>query len=215
MELTIWVREVDNMNNFQIIDGNVERAFMSNKGILCRKRCPVQYLSDANGIVVSRPYYHIMNLGDNHFGVCQLLGDFDKDQYYSFDDYLNGFYKDTKKGSEASPKIKCGIIRLDIDSDGTVIESVVSPLLFDGLEKNQEKTCTVLYNDKFGYFDLDVDSDMYAQLFVPAVLDYAGKFYDGVAIGRTGDYKGYILRNPIIEDRNNLENTDDPKRFIL
>lgn len=153
---------------------------------------------------ISKSYYAIKDLGNDHFAVCNLVNTSFIDNY----DFYNYIYDN----SELNLGFKWGIIRLSRNVVGKILpllETLVVPCIYDKISGNNLKTATVYSNGKLTYIDLDKNSEYYGQQLVPCVLEHAVPFsteYEGFAECSIDKVVGYIPRNCI--PRTNLIKDD-------
>lgn len=144
---------------------------------------------------ISRSYYAIKDLGNDHFAVLNLVNSSYIDNY----DFYNKIYDKT----QFDIGFKWGVIRLNRNVVGKILplhETLIIPCVYDKISGNNLNTATVYSNDKLSYIDLDKDSEYYGQQLVPCVLEHAVPFsteYEGFAECSINGTTGYLPRNCI------------------
>ena len=153
---------------------------------------------------LSKIYYAIKDLGNDHFAVCNLVNASYLDNF----DFYNRIYD--KDNFDIG--FKWGIICLRRNVVGKILplqEKLVVPCIYDKISGNNLNTVTAYSQGKLTYIDLDKDSEFYGQQLVPCVLNHAVPFsteYEGFAECSINKTTGYIPRN--CKPRTNLIEDD-------
>ena len=164
-------------------DGNVSYVDGTNKECLSVKYNDGVSLKDKK---VSKDYYFIKNISDDHFIVC----DVNSSQFLQ--------YEEEYDNSKLS--FKYGVIAIQRDKKGKIIpmgEKVVVPVLYDEIDGNNLQTITAKVNGYLTYIDLNPKSENYGKQLVPAILKHAVPFsvpYEGFAECSINDIVGYMPR---------------------
>lgn len=159
------------------------------------------FLKDENNHIISKLYYYIIDLGNDHFAVCDIVNTIIQSDLSIGDDY-----------EIKEPKLKWGIIRVNRDKKGKIIprrESRVVKFLYDRISGNNLKSVTAYSGQKLTYINLDRTSLYYGQQLVPCLLDHAVPFnvtYKYFAECSIDGIVGYLPRN--CKPRKNLNGYD-------
>lgn len=157
------------------------------------------FLRDKNNNVISSQYECMLDLGDDHFAVCNI--DYDIKYLMNNASVDDMYYDLLHKNYDIISDLKWGVIRINRNKRGKIIpnsESMIVPCLYDRVSDNNLKTATVYYNGKLSYLDIDVDSENYGQHLVPCILEHAVPFdlkYEGFAECSVNGIIGYLPRN--------------------
>lgn len=157
------------------------------------------FLKSDDERVLSKEYYCMEPLGNDHYAVASLVDMSDVIDY----DY---YYSQSEK-NEVKTVLKWAIMRVNRDNKGNVIcgyESLVTPYLYDRITTNNLLTATVYNNYFLTYVDLDPTSENYGKQLVPCILEKAVPFnltYEGFAeCSLSGKTMRYLPRNCRIQD---------------
>jgi hypothetical protein len=186
--------------DFKIVQEKVTSKTIGNDGNLCNNsdNCKC-FLKNQNNKIISHQYECMLNLGDDHFAVCEVVNhvNYFNDGYSAHDRYYGIAVEDY----EVNSKLKWGIIKVTRDEKGTIkpfAEILIVPFLYDRIDGNNEKTATVYNNGFLTYLDIDEDSENYGKQLVPCVLEHAVPFsteYEGFAECSIDETTGYLPRN--------------------
>ena len=178
-------------------------------------------LKDENNKKLTKEYECMINLGNDHFAVCNLVADIE----YSINDANaseSRYYNIIKNEYKINNcKLKWGIIRINRNKEGDVIpfgESMVVPLIYDRISGNNLKTATVYIDNKMTYLELDINSENYTHQLVPCILEQAVPFsteYENFAECTLNGKNGYLPRNVKIKEQLNSKDLLDKKQVIL
>ena len=193
--------------DYKIKTINIEIPIVDNNGNSLQGneiyRC---FIVNKDGKIVSHDYAGIFDLGNNYFGVSELVEEI---KYLSNEEF-DGIITEPKYKSNF--KFKWGLIRLSRDSKGNIKyqkEIFVTPFIYDGLGECNLDTIIACNNDKFTYIDLDINSKNYGKELVPCVLDYImpfNKAYENFAECSVDGVTGFLPRN--VKKTKNLTGLD-------
>lgn len=164
---------------------------ISEGNIVENKEFPAVVLVNEQQEVVSKEYYSIYELYDDHYIASAAVLTLDEES------------------EKITAEIKAGIIRLTRDQNGKVIpfgEQTIVPFLYkdiNGSNSNAviasiEKIRVSGVYPRYTYIDLDIDSINYGKALVPATLSQAYGFdldYEGFAKCVLLSKEGYLPRN--------------------
>lgn len=172
----------DIWSNYLDEDGNVDEIYISQKASI---------MSTDGKKNLSKPYYYIEELWDDHFIVCDLVI-----TEPGFGIETRDVLSTTKVG------FKYGVIRVKRNKKKEIIpmqETVVIAPVYDKISgANSNVIIAYGNNNHLTYVDLDVKSPNYAEQLVPVVLNHAVPFdteYEGFAECSIGNVVGYLPRN--------------------
>lgn len=156
------------IEDLRIVEKKVSIPFIDKQsGRLCAFLEDKQCLENKYGETISLEYYCMLDLGDDHYAVCDIVSHvmfYTRNDYYSV---VKGEYKIINE-----PTFKWGIIRIKRDINGKVIpmgETVVVPFIYDRICNNNSKTATVYCGQHLTYVELDVNSSCYGKQLVPCI----------------------------------------------
>lgn len=174
---------------------------VSKDGNVSQRDSSIMFYLKKNGIRVTRDYYDIIELWNDHYVVrdlnissCHLDGIDEYDRYNK---------KNELEFIKPQMKFQFGVIKLNRDENGEVIplaERIVVPIIYDKISENLENSLTAYSNGKQTYIDLDPNSRNYGKQIVPVVLEGARPFnidYKGFAKCSINGVTGYLPRNYI------------------
>lgn len=179
------------LEGFEIVQEKVATTFMGDDGNLyLHDRDTKVFLRNENDEIISRQYYYMLYLGDDHFAVCDIINDVNYFAGFDYYNIIDGEYEIT------TPKMKWGIIRVTRDENGKIIpgvEVMVIPCIYDRISESNLKTAIVHNEGNFTYIDIDRIS--YGKQLVPCMLNHATNFDKGFAECSINDVVRYLPRN--------------------
>ena len=162
---------------------------------------------EKDGIQLTRDYWNIIELWDDHYVVCDLNA-----SGCYLDDINEYILESVIEVLDPQIKFQFGVIKLQRNKKGEVVpfaEETIVPIMYDRISENNEDTLTAYSNGKFTYIDLNPKSSNYGKQIVPAILENAVPFgvdYDGFAECRVDGITGYLPRN--CKPREKLKSSD-------
>lgn len=189
------------LNDYEIIKEKVSIPFINEEGNLDYNNDQYKcFLENQNHKIISQEYECMLDLGNDHFAVCDIVEDI---QYFTNPESAHDRYYDIlhEEYEISNSKLKWGVIKINRDEKGNIIpksETMIIPYLYDRISENNLKTATLYYNGKLTYLDLEEESENYGQQLVPCILEHAVPFgteYDGFAQCSINGVTGYLPRN--------------------
>lgn len=181
--------------NLEIAKEEIQTPYINQEGnIDIHYNNPKFLLIDPFGKRVSRNYDGILDLGNDHFAVCQITHELRYYSDYNYYDIINN------EVEIVNPKFKWGIIQVQRDEEGNVIphaEKLIVNLLYDRISSNNLQTATAYANGKLTYLELNPDNQHYGSQLVPCILNHAVPFntqYQGFAECSIDNFTGYLPR---------------------
>ncbi len=150
---------------------------------------------EKDGIQLTRDYWNIIELWDDHFVVCDL-----NVSGCCLDD-INEYTMWELESLKPQIKFQFGVIKLQRNKKGEVVplaEETIVPIIYDSISENNQDSLTAYSNGKLTYIDLNPKSSNYGKQIVPAVLEHAAPFdvaYDSFAECSVDGITGYLPRN--------------------
>lgn len=151
---------------------------------------------EKDGIQLTRDYWNIIELWDDHYVVCDLNAS------GCYLDDINEYTIESEiEAIEPQIKFQFGVIKLQRNEKGEVVpftEKTIVPIMYDRISENNEDSLTAYSNGKLTYIDLNPKSSNYGKQIVPAILEHAVPFsvdYDGFAECSVDGITGYLPRN--------------------
>lgn len=151
---------------------------------------------EKDGIQLTRDYWNIIELWDDHYVVCDLTAS------GCYLDDINEYTMESEiEALQPTIKFQVGVIKLQRNKEGKVIpfaEKTIVPIMYDRISENNDDSLTAYINGKLTYIDLNPKSSNYGKQIVPAVLEHAVPFdveYDGFAECSVDGITGYLPRN--------------------
>ena len=158
-------------NEFKIAKKRIETPFLGDDGNVYYQVNDYRVvIKDENNKSVSKSYYDIIDLGNDHFAVCGI-----KECARCF----NETEKIKENSGLIAPEFKWGVIRINRDSTENIIpksETKIIPYLYDEIIKDDLNTAIARNKSKSTLLDLDVNSESYGKQLIPCVLDYIVPF---------------------------------------
>lgn len=162
---------------------------------------------EKDGIQLTRDYWNIIELWDDHYVVCDLNAS------GCYLDDINEYTIESEIAAiEPQIKFQFGVIKLQRNEKGEVVpftEKTIVPIMYDRISENNEDSLTAYSNGKLTYIDLNPKSSNYGKQIVPAILEHAVPFsvdYDGFAECSVDGITGYLPRN--CNPREQLKSSD-------
>lgn len=174
-------------------------------------------LQDKNGRCLSKQYYYIKDLEDDHYAVCEI-----KNDLFYFSSELDSDMLSAKNYDLIS-SLKWGIIRIKRNKEGNIIplsEEIIKPCVYDKIICGNQHTAIASNNGKYTYIDLDRNRHSYGNQMVPCVLENLADFntsYNGFAKCIIDGFEGYLSRNwspRIYIDKNDLLTEEQVKTLV-
>ncbi len=178
---------------------------VSDDGNVCESNHKLHLEKD--GIQLTRDYWNIIELWDDHYVVCDLTAsgcDLDDINEYTMEREIEAL--------QPTIKFQVGVIKLQRNKKGEVVpfaEKTIVPIMYDRISENNEDSLTAYINGKLTYIDLNPKSSNYGKQIVPAILEHAVPFnvdYDGFAECSVDGITGYLPRN--CNPREQLKSSD-------
>lgn len=151
---------------------------------------------EKDGIQLTRDYWNIIELWDDHYVVCDLTAS------GCYLDDINEYTMEREiEALQPTIKFQVGVIKLQRNKEGKVIpfaEKTIVPIMYDRISENNDDSLTAYINGKLTYIDLNPKSSNYGKQIVPAILEHAVPFnvdYDGFAECSVDGITGYLPRN--------------------
>ncbi len=152
-----------------------------------------KYLGLKENTPLTKNYYDIEYLGNDHYAVCELK--FDEEKYLSYDYYQYQYEKQSVNFS-----FKWGVIKINRNASGEIMpfqETLIFPFVYDRISPNNENTATAYASNHLTYLDFDQNRN-YGKQLCPVILDHAAPFntnFEGFAECSINGKVGYLPRN--------------------